>query len=169
MPTLLLLFIVVPAVELVLLIRVGTIIGALPTLGLIVATGILGATLARIQGLNVLARAREELASGRLPADSIADGLIILLAGAVLITPGILTDIFGFLCLIPFTRRVIKIFLWRRFERAIREGRVHVSTNFDPGAASPPSAEKKAPDSPDAGRVRDVPFEVESEEPDETG
>lgn len=166
MPTLLLLFIVVPAAELFILIRVGSIIGPLPTLGLIVVTGILGATLARLQGLSVLAKAQAELASGRLPTDAIIDGLIVLLAGAVLITPGLVTDIFGFLCLIPLTRRIIKTFLWRRLERANREGRVHFSTSSSRDSAAP-QAGKKAPDPHDKGPVRDVHFEVEPDASDE--
>ncbi len=65
-----------------------------------------------------------ESTTGRLPADSLMDGAIILLAGALLITPGILTDVFGFLCLIPATRALGKRAARRRFERAMREGRV---------------------------------------------
>ncbi len=129
MGKLLLIFILVPAVELVLLIEIGRRIGALPTLGIIVLTGFLGATLARRQGLGVIRQVREEMAAGRLPAGPIVDGVIILLAGAVLITPGILTDIAGFLCLIPVTRRLLKNALKRRFERAVREGRMNISVH----------------------------------------
>jgi UPF0716 protein FxsA len=125
---LLLLFILVPAAELFLLIELGRLIGTLPTLGIIIFTGVLGAYLARRQGLEVLRQMRAEMAAGQLPAGSIADGVIILLAGAVLMTPGVLTDTLGFLCLIPVTRRIIKQALWRRVEHAIRAGRIHVST-----------------------------------------
>ena len=124
---LLLLFIVVPAVELMLLIEIGRHIGTLPTLGLIIFTGALGATLARHQGLAVLRQVQEESAAGRMPAGALLDGVLILLAGAVLMTPGVLTDLFGFLCLIPPCRRVLKAYLRRRFERARKTGRVHVS------------------------------------------
>lgn len=121
---LLLLFILVPAIELVLLIEIGQFIGTLPTIGLIVFTGILGAFLTRRQGLQVLSRMRSELQTGQVPADSIFDGVIILIAGAFLMTPGVLTDLVGFLCLIPATRRVIKRVIWSRVERAIRNGRL---------------------------------------------
>jgi UPF0716 protein FxsA len=71
------------------------------------------------------------LAAGRLPASSIVDGVIILLAGGLLITPGILTDSFGFLCLVPAFRRVVKRALWQRLTRAVREGRVNVTMNLE--------------------------------------
>jgi UPF0716 protein FxsA len=120
---LLLLFVLVPAIELILLIEIGQLIGTLPTIGLIVFTGVLGAFLARRQGLQVLSRTRTELQAGQLPADSIFDGVIILIAGAFLMTPGILTDTLGFLCLIPATRRLIKKAVWSRLERAIQGSR----------------------------------------------
>ncbi|MFQ5896876.1 MAG: FxsA family protein [Candidatus Methylomirabilia bacterium] len=129
MVRLLLLFISVPAVELASLIELGRQIGTLATLGLIGVTGMLGAFLARRQGLGVLRQVRAEMAAGRLPAGSIVDGIIILLAGALLITPGILTDAVGFLCLIPASRKIIKTALWRRLERAVRDGQVRVSVH----------------------------------------
>ena len=127
---LLLLFILVPLVELFLLIEIGRIIGTLSTLTVIVCTGILGAFLARRQGIGVLYQIRTEIANGRLPASQLADGIIILLAGAVLITPGVLTDAFGFLCLIPASRKTIKKMLWRWLESAIHDGRIHFSSHL---------------------------------------
>ena len=121
---LLLLFIVVPAVELILLIEIGQLVGTLPTIALIIFTGVLGAFLARRQGVRVLARMRTELQAGQLPANSIFDGVIILVAGAFLMTPGILTDTVGFLCLIPASRRLIKRLVWSRLERRIRDGQM---------------------------------------------
>ena len=121
-----LLFIVLPAVELALLIEIGRYAGTLVTLGLIVATGALGAAMARHQGLRVLAEVQRELAEGRLPAGSMVDGVLILLAAAVLVTPGVLTDAFGFLCLTPGFRSLVKREMLRRFERAVEEQRVHL-------------------------------------------
>jgi len=126
MPWLLLLFVLLPAVELALLIEVGSRIGTVPTLGLIAATGVLGAALARRQGLQVLQRLQDETRAGQMPAGPLLDGALILVAGALLVTPGILTDGFGFLCLLPAFRRLLKATLRRRLERAIREGRAHV-------------------------------------------
>ena len=127
---LLLLFILVPLVELFLLFEIGRQIGTLSTLTIVVFTGILGAFLARHQGIGVLYQMRTELAQGRLPASQLADGVIILLAGAVLITPGVLTDALGFLCLIPASRNIIKKMLWSWLERAVHDGRIHFSTHM---------------------------------------
>lgn len=129
---LLLLFILLPAIELVLLIEIGQFIGTLPTLALIIFSGVLGAFLARRQGIQVLTQMRTQLQAGQLPADSIFDGVIVLVAGALLITPGILTDTLGFLCLVPPTRRVIKRVIWSRIERSIRNGQIFRTTNNKP-------------------------------------
>jgi UPF0716 protein FxsA len=127
---LLLLFIVVPAVELALLIEVGRRIGTVATLGVIVVTGVLGASLARHQGLQVLRHVEREMGAGRLPGGALIDAVLILIAAALLVTPGLLTDVTGFLCLLPGTRRLIKRALLRWFERRLRAGhgqvRVHV-------------------------------------------
>lgn len=129
MGRLLLLFVLVPAIELALLIELGRRIGTLETLGVIAATGILGAFLARRQGLGVLRKIRQEVDDGRIPAGPIADGVMILLAAALLMTPGILTDAVGFLCLIPFTRRAIRRWLWVRLVEAVRSGKMRVSVS----------------------------------------
>lgn len=136
---LLLLFTVVPALELALLIEVGRRIGTLPTLALIVFTGLLGATLARLQGVAVLRRMSTEMQQGRLPASSIIDGVIILVAAALLVTPGILTDACGFLLLVPLTRRGIRALLRRWIERAVREGRANVVISFAADEREPPA------------------------------
>ena len=123
---LILLFVVLPAVELALLIQVGQRIGTLETLLLIVATGVVGASLAKAQGLRVLQALQAEAQAGRMPTSPLVDGPIILVAGALLVTPGVLTDVFGFLCLIPGTRSLMKTLLRRAFERAVASGRIHV-------------------------------------------
>lgn len=138
MGRLLLLFIVLPAVELALLIEIGSRIGTLETLALIAATGVVGAALARRQGLGVLRRLQQETAAGRLPADSLLDGVFVLVAGALLVTPGVLTDVFGLLCLVPAFRRRAKAALWRRFERAVREERVRVEIHVPPAPGGAP-------------------------------
>ena len=137
MPRLLLLFVVLPALELALLIEVGSRIGTAATLGLIVVTGFVGAALARRQGLGVLARLRAETAAGRLPAGPLVDGVLILLAAALLVTPGIVTDAFGFACLWPAFRRLLKRTLRRHFEQALREGRVRMDVTPDPWGMPP--------------------------------
>jgi UPF0716 protein FxsA len=133
---LLLLFIVVPVVELALLIQLGRLVGTLATLALIVFTGALGAWLARRQGLGVLRTVRGEMADGRVPAGPLVDGALILVAGAVLMTPGVLTDAFGFFLLVPAGRRLLKAYLKRRFEHAVERGGVVVTG--DPFGRSAP-------------------------------
>ncbi len=128
MAKLLLLFILVPALELALLIEVGQHIGTINTLLLIAVTGVVGASLARRQGLGVLRRMQVEFVQGRIPSGSMVDGVIILLSGALLITPGLLTDTFGFLCLIPTTRTMIRSLLWRWLQRHLRVGRIDFPT-----------------------------------------
>jgi UPF0716 protein FxsA len=105
---LLLLFTVVPLVELFLLVKLGTVIGIGPTVLIVICTGVLGAWLARWQGLGVLRRVSDDLAQGRLPADALIDGLLILIAGAVLLTPGLITDALGFLLLVPQGRALVR-------------------------------------------------------------
>jgi UPF0716 protein FxsA len=136
MGRLLLLFIALPAAELALLIEIGQRIGTPLTLGLIVLTGVAGAGLARSQGLRVLADVQTRLARGEMPADSLVDGLMILIASALLVTPGVLTDVFGFLCLIPAFRAVVKRQAMRRFERAVRENRLNVRIHPSPDFGS---------------------------------
>lgn len=102
-----LLFTVVPLVELFLLINLGRRVGVVPTIALVLFTGALGAYLARSQGLATWRKAQQELAAGRMPAAQLIDGMLILIAGAVLLTPGLLTDFFGFSLLIPGGRRFI--------------------------------------------------------------
>jgi len=114
---LLLLFTIVPLVELFLLVKLGTVVGVGPTVALVIFTGVLGAWLARQQGLGVLRRLSEDMAEGRLPAEALIDGLLILIAGAVLLTPGLLTDALGFLLLVPQSRAVVHRAAVARFKR----------------------------------------------------
>lgn len=129
---LILLFVAIPLVELAILLQMGQWIGLGPTFALVVATGIAGAALARQQGLRALLAVQEELASGRLPGRSLLDGLAILVGGAFLLTPGILTDIAGFSLLLPVSRRWIQRAARRRLERRVSEGTVQFRV-FTPG------------------------------------
>ncbi len=127
---LLLLFTVVPLVELYLLIQVGNYIGALSTVGIVVVTGILGGLLARNQGLVVLRKVQREVQEGRLPTSTLFDGLLILIAGVVLVTPGLLTDCLGFVLLMPWTRQAFKRWLKSKVQERISQGEIQVHTNF---------------------------------------
>jgi UPF0716 protein FxsA len=108
------LFIVVPLVELYLIIEVGSVIGALWTVLLVVLTAVIGVTLLRIQGFNTLNRARQNMEMGTLPAMEMMEGMVLAVGGALLITPGFITDTLGFLCLIPATRRALIRYLMLR-------------------------------------------------------
>lgn len=123
-----LLFVLVPVLELVLLIQLGRVIGLLPTVGLVLLTGAVGAWLARAEGVRVFFNFQRELASGRLPGQSLFDGICILVGGAFLLTPGVLTDFVGFALLLPPSRRWLQRVMRRRLERQIEQGSVRVVT-----------------------------------------
>ena len=120
------LFILVPVLELVLLIEIGRRLGTAPTLLLLLFTGSLGAFVARRQGLGALRAAQEQMQRGELPAGPIADGILILVAAALLIAPGVLTDAFGFLLLVGSVRDRIKSLVVKEFRRGIEERRIRV-------------------------------------------
>lgn len=105
---LLLLFTLIPIVELMLLIEIGKATSLQFTIGLILLTGFLGASLSRWQGRAAVQQLREDMAAGRPPAAAAVNGILILIAGAVLLTPGLLTDLFGFSLLIPQVRNWLK-------------------------------------------------------------
>jgi len=112
---LLILFLTVPLLEIYLLIKVGGIIGALPTVFMVVFTAVLGAWLLRIQGFATLARVKRTIAQGGIPAIEILEGAVLLVSGALLLTPGFFTDTIGFLCLIPSLRRTMIRWMLGRF------------------------------------------------------
>lgn len=118
---LVLLFTVVPALEIYLLVRVGAGIGAVNTVLFIVATGVVGAHYARLQGFQVVGRLQESLREGRPPAEELVDGAMLLVGGALLLTPGFLTDVLGFSLIFPATRlrwkRLFLEWLHRKFQR----------------------------------------------------
>lgn len=125
---LLLIFTLVPLIELAILIRLGELIGFWATFGLVIATGALGAILARAQGIRVLRSMQAELNVGQVPAARLVDGFLVLVGGILLLTPGLLTDVVGFSLLLPFTRNRLKEGLRRRFEHMIRSGQVSMIT-----------------------------------------
>jgi UPF0716 protein FxsA len=119
-----LLFVLVPLIELAILVYLGTIIGALYTVLIVVLTGILGAILTRSQGLAILSRIRSNLQHGILPANELFDGALILIGGLLLLTPGIITDIFGLSVLVPQTRRIIHKLIRSLIYRRIQRGQI---------------------------------------------
>ena len=126
---LILLFTVIPLIELYLLIQVGRYLGSFQTIMIVLITGIIGGLLARSQGLSVQRQIRLDLQKGIIPTDSLIDGCFILIAGALLITPGMITDIFGFVLMVPFFRGWLKKRLKDILKRKFESGRFQYYSN----------------------------------------
>ena len=122
---LLILFTLVPIIELYVLIEAGRQIGVGATIGMIFLTGIAGAYLARSQGFNLINRIQSDLNQGRIPAEEMMDGAMILAGGLLLLTPGFCTDLFGFCLLTPVTRQFFKVWLKKWLDFKIQRGEIH--------------------------------------------
>ena len=120
------LFTVVPIVELYILIKIGSVLGALNTVLVLIGTALLGAFLVRLEGIRTFTRMTSNLAQGIVPAEELVDGLLIFAAGVLLITPGVFTDVLALFLLIPFSRTLIKRWLRRRFDRMVSSGRARL-------------------------------------------
>lgn len=131
-----LLFIGVPLLEIYLLIRVGEVVGALPTVFLVVFTAVLGVALLRYQGWMTLRKVQDALNRGELPTIAMLEGVVLVVAGAFLLTPGFFTDALGFLALVPPLRRAA---IWAVIKRGI-------VTAHGPGGRQGPSGGKRGPD-----------------------
>jgi UPF0716 protein FxsA len=119
---LVILFIAVPIVELYVLLQVGSAIGVLPTIALLIADSVLGSMLMRSQGRAAWRRFNAALAEGRVPGREVVDGALIIFGGALLLTPGFFTDVFGLLFLLPPTRAVVRRLLLRHFAGRVVTG-----------------------------------------------
>ena len=115
MKFLFLLFIIVPIIEITLLINVGEAIGAWNTVGLVLLSAFIGVNMLRYQGLSTLARAQQRADQGEIPGQEMVEGIVLAVGGALLVTPGFVTDVIGFSCLIPFTRQAFASSLMSRF------------------------------------------------------
>lgn len=123
---LLALIIIVPALEIGLLILSGKTLGLIPTVLLIISTGVLGAWLAKKQGLRTIQQAQFQIQRGQMPGDMIIDGLSILVGGVVLLTPGFITDAIGFILLFPRTRSLIKPFILKLIRDMINRNTITI-------------------------------------------
>lgn len=123
--------IAVPIAEIAVFIQAGEIIGLWPTLALVIVTAVAGSTLLRVQGLSTLRRAQESLARHEFPVAEVFDGLCLLVAGALLLTPGFLTDTLGLLLFVPPFRRALGAFLAKRM---VVSGHIHMTAGMDPGS-----------------------------------
>ncbi|MCP3906715.1 MAG: FxsA family protein [Oceanicoccus sp.] len=110
----LLLFITIPIIEMWVLIEVGSEIGALNTIFLVFLTAAIGLALLRQQGMNTLLRVNQQMEQGQLPAGDILEGVMLAVGGALLLTPGFITDAIGFACLLPFSRKLLVALLLRQ-------------------------------------------------------
>ncbi|MBF0532149.1 MAG: FxsA family protein [Candidatus Omnitrophica bacterium] len=123
MPLILLFLISLPVLELYVLIKVGSHIGALNTIMLLVVSAVVGSAIARFEGYRVMIRMQEELAKGNSPNSEVLDGVLILTAGILLIVPGFITDIFGLILLFPWTRSLVKMLIKWQIKRYTAQGR----------------------------------------------
>lgn len=124
-----LIFAIIPVLELALLIKIGSIIGTFNTILIVILTAVLGAYLFKMEGLGVMERMQKSMQDGIFPGDEIINGVIILVAGALLLTPGFFTDVFGFLMVIPFSRKFFKKIAVRYIRKKINpdEIEIHIS------------------------------------------
>lgn len=151
-----LLFVVVPVLEIYVLIQVGQVIGAWWTVLLLIADGFLGSWLMKHEGTRAWRSLREALEDRKMPARELADGVLILVGGTLLVTPGFITDVFGFFCVLPFTRpvarRALTRFLTRKFLTGPgAPGYVRVSGE----ATGPRTRQRPGPDGVVQGEVVD--------------
>ncbi|MFN3215091.1 MAG: FxsA family protein [Acidimicrobiales bacterium] len=133
-PLILVLFLVVPIVELYVIVQVAGGIGVLETLGLLIVVSIVGAWLVKAQGIGLVRRVQAKLASGEMPGKELVDGALIVFAGALMLTPGFVTDTVGLLLLLPPTRAIVRTFLMKRFT-VMADAKV-ASFGFGPGTTS---------------------------------
>ncbi len=121
-----LLFIILPAVEIGVFILAGNEIGILNTVAIIILTGILGAFLAKRQGLSALQKVQEQIRNGEPPGNALLDGVCILAGGILLLSPGFITDLFGLILLIPFTRIALRPLLLKMIKKWISRKQIYI-------------------------------------------
>jgi UPF0716 protein FxsA len=153
MPFFLALFIIVPVVEMYILIQVGSLIGGLYTIGLVLLTAMIGVSLLKRQGLSIFLTAQQKMQTGQMPVREIAEGLMLAIAGALLLTPGFVTDTIGFILLTPYLRQYLaqclfNIWLknsaqaqfYQQTHYYSRESASHRADRFDPDQHEPSSS-----------------------------
>ena len=151
---LVLLFIVLPIAELYVIIQIGGAIGVLPTLAILIADSLIGAALARSQGRAAWERFNRALAEGRVPGREVFDGAMIILGGALLLTPGFITDVVGILLLLPPTRAALRVFLSRTVAR--RAGFAFRVSSFGAGRVRARGPRSRPPGYDYEGSAREV-------------
>jgi UPF0716 protein FxsA len=165
MPILFLLFVLVPIIEIALFIQVGGFLGLVPTLIIVVATAALGTWLLRQQGLSTMERARSRLDAGELPAAQLIEGVILMVGGALLLTPGFMTDAVGFACLLPPSRRWLASYLGNRFQMVALNGVAGEGGGFPGGSRSGTTQSRGAPGAKGEGDVIEGEWQQVDREP----
>jgi len=140
------LLLVIPVLEIAVFILVGNLIGLWPTLALVVVTAIGGSILLKQQGIGTLNRIQSEMAAGRVPGRELVDGVMILAAGILLLTPGLVTDAIGFLLFVPGVRSTIRRVLSQRIVVMTRDGTAERWQSRRPGGPSGGEARRGGPD-----------------------
>ncbi len=161
-----LIFLATPILEIVLFIEIGGLIGVVPTILIVIVTAIVGSVLLRLQGIAVIRRTQYALRAGELPVDPVIDGISLLVAGALLLTPGFFTDAVGFLLFVPPFRQALAR---RIFAHMVRSGHVFVVGGEPEGDGRGPRQPGGRDDKrrrPDDDSVIDVDYEPVDEEPD---
>lgn len=128
---LIMLFTIIPVLELLLLLKLSQLTSIWTAIGLVIATGIVGAYLAKSEGRIIITRIRTELNQGRMPGDQLINGLCVLVGGALLLTPGIITDVVGFSLVIPVTRELFKAFIKEKLSKMVNSGNVYIYHDHD--------------------------------------
>jgi len=121
-----LLFTIVPIVELFILFKVAEVTSAMTTVVLVLVTGIAGAYLAKSEGRIIISKIKNELNAGRIPGNDLLNGLCVLVGGAFLLTPGILTDVVGFSLVLPGAREIYKAVAKRKIQKMIETGSINI-------------------------------------------
>ncbi len=140
------LFIGVPLIEIYLFIQVGGLIGALPTVLLVIVTAVLGVALLRSQGFQTMAKFQQEVTTGQLPANTMLEGVALIFGGTLLLTPGFLTDTIGFLCLFPYTRQTLIAWATKH---------MHVTSSFSAGMGPGPNFNSRQRPGTSANKAHD--------------
>ncbi len=121
-----LIFAIIPIVELYLLIKIGSFIGTFNTITIVILTAVIGAYMVKLEGLGVMYRIQKNMQEGIFPGEELINGMMLLIAGALLLTPGFFTDIIGFLMVFPGSRDFIKRIARRYIEKKISSGDIHI-------------------------------------------
>ena len=158
LPVATIIFLVVPLIEMFLLIEVGSAIGALPTIGLVILTATVGIWLLRLQGLATINRVQEKLQQGIMPETELLEGIMLVIGGALLLTPGFVTDAMGFVCLLPGLRRPLAA-------RIIRSTSFQGFQTHNHFRAGGPTGRNPHRQSPGPGHTIDGEFDAEDEKP----